>query len=413
MNASSSKNGSSKRLGWRWWVGGAGVTALVTVAALVGGEVVARCDETPPTRFGSLRPSVVGRAVVIASGGVARVRSLVDGRVGAVHVREGDHVDKGAVLAELVNDAVESEVSRRRAEQRAAEASAASIQQGARVEERQEANAALEQAKRELELARDRDTRQRQLVDAGAASSATRVETESALSIAEARHSAALAHARLVNAGARAVDVTAARARAEGVRASVDAARFSAHQLNIVAPISGTVLTRSIDPGDNVSSVGVGAATSLFEIADTEHTDLKIEIEESDAIHLAPGLEVALISPVSEANARCVIDRIAPQMSRRSVGVDDARTRAEGLVRVAWCAVDAKGAGLVIGQRVDVRVVLPATEPTSLAPRDAVVVRDGRVALRTRGWLFDSFEPVAIGRVGDGEVEVFSTTMVR
>jgi HlyD family secretion protein len=76
-------------------------------------------------------------------------------------------------------------------------------------------------------------------------------------------------------------------ARARRAAAGASAKRFTSAALRnrIVAPISGTIITRTIEPGETVP-----IGTPLFVIADLSRLRVDAEVDELDALRVVPGM---------------------------------------------------------------------------------------------------------------------------
>src|SRR5258708_5712398 len=80
-----------------------------------------------------------------------RVSSELSGRLRTVHVEEGDRVQRGQVLAEIENDDYRARVAAAEAELRQREAELRRTVNGARTQERLEAEASMQAAKAALD----------------------------------------------------------------------------------------------------------------------------------------------------------------------------------------------------------------------------------------------------------------------
>ena len=200
-------------------LGVAGVVALVVVGATTRNRLAADVASVEP---GVLRSHIAARAVVVSETGVSEVRARIDGRVVRVEVREGEHVRPGQLLAEIEAEGIAAELSRRRAEQRAARGTARAVAEGARSEERRALDADLAAARAELGLARLRAARQERLAVSGAVPPASLDAARTALEVTEARYVAARARRSLGQAGGRSGEVSAATARVAAAEAAVD-----------------------------------------------------------------------------------------------------------------------------------------------------------------------------------------------
>jgi multidrug resistance efflux pump len=379
--------------------------ALVGSLAL-GGKYATTRANTVPIGPGSLQDRVIARAVVMPIDGTAEVRGRVEGRVTRVLVREGDVVRAGDLLAEIEATDLQAELSRRQAEKSALAATARSVAEGARVEERRMLDAELAAARQELDLATSRARREESLRASGSGTEVAAEEARHAVDMGKARVDAAEQRLKLAVAGGRPVDVRAADAKVAAAEAAIDETRTGLDRTRLVAPISGVVLARRIDPGDTVSAAG--AATPLFELADVSRTEVRIEVEEHDALRLNVGMEVTIsLSGGRPAVARGRIERLAARLERRTIGAEDARTRADGQIRAAWVGwLEPPANPVAVGQHLEAAVQLEPRSVQTLAPRSAVKVRDGRAVVAVPWGPLTRDLPVTLGAADDTNVEL-------
>lgn len=221
------------------WMALVGVALLGATALQAVGPGVhpgAAADAAASTATAPRRVAAEGR-VVTYPGAEVKVGSDRAGRVVAVRVVEGARVRKGDVLALLESDELAASVAA--------------------------AGARLAEAEAEVRLAELTRERKRALV-------AERIVATSDLDQAER-------------------DLEIARARR--ATASAETARLQAQlrKTRIVSPIDGTVTSRVVDPGETVES-GDPVAT----IADLRRLRVEGEADEADAGALAVGAEVAV-----------------------------------------------------------------------------------------------------------------------
>jgi multidrug efflux pump subunit AcrA (membrane-fusion protein) len=388
-----------KRVGW---------LALAALAAVSLGtwSYARNTAATAVVASGPIADRVAGRGIVEAKNGIAKVRSLVDGRALRVLVRVGDEVRAGQLLAELDSDTVGAEVAQREAEKRAATATVGSVREGMRAEERAALLAEAQAARHEWEYAKQRAEQDERLFATGGLSASVRDLTVETERVKRAQMQEAESRARLAQAGGRPADVTAARERVQAAEAAASLARHWLDRTRLVSPIDGRVLVRRVDPGDTI--VIAALPPPLFEIADVSQTEVRIEIEELDAMRVVEGQTVKVASPGGKpmlGTAR--IARLSPRLERRTIDADDARVRAEGLVRVAWLEWQAGMApALALGQHLDATVETDVREARALVPRTAVSIRDGRATVQVPFGPWASDKTVELGAADERYVEV-------
>ena len=226
-----------------------------------------------------LRPLV---QTVVASGRVVtpsrvQVGSEITGVVLERRVWEGDRVAPGDVLAVLKADEFQARV-------REAEAALAQLERVTRPQ----AQAALKQARVQLELASRNVRRQRELIQQGSTSQAALDQAEEAETVARV----ALQRLQLE------ADALAPGSPSELLlQEKLAAARAALAQSVIRSQVAGTVLTRNAEPGDLVQPGQV-----LFDIARDGATEILVPLDEEHLQVLQLG-----------QSARCVADAYPAQ----------------------------------------------------------------------------------------------------
>ncbi len=175
------------------------------------------------------------------------------GRILEIHVREGDVVAEGAVLARL--DLAEPEARRAAAEAQLAVARALleELERGARPEEVRQGRSAAEAAERQLEETARTLARTRLLHEGGALSREALDRAETAHELARTQYDQARERLDLLELGPR-------RERVDAQRAAVRQAEAAVRQVDAIlsgglirAPYAGVVTVRHREPGEVVA----------------------------------------------------------------------------------------------------------------------------------------------------------------
>jgi HlyD family secretion protein len=259
----------------------------------------------------------------------AELSFKIPGRVEARLVDEGETVQRGQLVARLDSKQLAQEASVREAEVQAAQAALAELEAGSRPEEVTAARAVADQAKARLEELQA-GSRPQELAAAEAASrsaaadaqrlqedfrrysglyqkqlvstqqyDAARTAAEMAQArareakehldlvkegprkeeIAQARAAYAQAEDRyaLVKKGPRVEDIEQARARLGQARQSLAVAETQLSYATLTSPMSGVVLSKSIEPGEYVSP-----GTPIVTVGDLENVWLRAYVNETD-----------------------------------------------------------------------------------------------------------------------------------
>jgi RND family efflux transporter MFP subunit len=283
---------------------------------------------------------------------VSRVGSKIPGRVARVHVREGDRVEKGALLVELEQADREAAIQSARMQVAAAVARVAT------------ANANLSETRQQA-------GRQRRLAQSGVAPAANADDLEArADSLAQA--------------------AKAMQAEVKAAEAEVDALRVSLQYMRIVAPISGTVINKPPEVGESIGAELGGVSDKLIELADFDSLMVETDIPEGrlHMVKLGSPCEITLdafpgrryrgeaveVSPrVSRAKATVGVkvkfvdaaDGVLPDMSARvsflNAPLDEAALKLKPKTVVPEAAVVDRGGAKVVfvieGERIRLRNV--------------------------------------------------------
>jgi multidrug efflux pump subunit AcrA (membrane-fusion protein) len=359
------------------------VLAVAVLALASAGVSWARWQHQQPAvavAAGTIHDRIWARGIVQPREGVVKVRARIDAQAVQVLVREGDVVRPGQLLARL--------------------------QDKVRQTERAEASAEADAARREHWMATERHQRLQRIGALGG---------EAEITVLEALNAREIAAARLAKASARLALLQGREPRMQRERAGDPRSSYrqrapaerDLEPTRLVSPIAGVVLARRVDNGDTVLSEQDGPP--LFEIADVDRLDVRLEIEEMDADRVKPGLRVRFMKPGGHpAVGNGVIARVAPRRERRIIGADEARVRADGWVTSVWVEWDVGAQGrLTIGQRLEAVIELPPRNVAAMVPRTAVEIREGRAVVERRTLPWPEGLPVVLGLADDQNVEIF------
>lgn len=243
--------------GWKRWVR----WALLVVIALAIVYFIAGPKRTPPTRYVTQEVVRGNLTITVTATGNLEPRNQVDigselsGTIRTVNVDVNDEVKAGQVLAVLDTTRLQAQVLQ--AESSLASAEARVIQSEA---SEKEARANLARLLKVRELSNNK------------------LPSQQDLDVAEA-------------AVARAVgELAAARAAVAQARANLEAVRTDLSKAEIVSPVDGVVLVRSVEPGQTVAASF--QAPVLFTLAeDLKKMELHVAVDEADVGAVAVGQE--------------------------------------------------------------------------------------------------------------------------
>jgi multidrug efflux pump subunit AcrA (membrane-fusion protein) len=241
-------------------------------------------------------PAVLERLQsVSASGSVegsetADVAFLVAGRVSRVLVEEGQHVSKGQLLAEIEPTDYRNAFNAAEAQK----AAAAAVQQRADAGVRKQE---LEQARIEFERAEDEYKRMKFLVERKSLPPNDFQKVEAAYKAAKERYDMAVEGTRKEDRAA-----ATAQAHAADAQASEESKRLS--DTGLLAPISGNISMRKIDPGQTVA-----AGVPVFSLVDLNPVKVRVGVPEADIGKVHQGAAAEVSAP--SLDGRCFNGRVA------------------------------------------------------------------------------------------------------
>jgi membrane fusion protein, macrolide-specific efflux system len=284
------------------------------------------------------------------------LKSKVAGRVAAVHVDEGQRVEKGQLLMTLDTTDYARDVAR--------------------------AQARAAQAKNAIDLAKLTSERAERGLAGGVVSKA------------DAERLGFELEARRLELSAALVELAAARDRLDDTE--------------ITSPIDGTVILRGIEPGEVVSP-GVEATFDgkpLLTVANLSTLIVKIELNQIDVARVAVGQKLALVlDAIPDERFEAVLTKIAPA-SVRPAGkdIDVFPIEAE---------LSAGDGRIKPGMTADVRIHIDSKSGVISLPIEAVVKVDGEDFVTTivdegEGKVRRERIAVATGSKNDRSVEITS-----
>jgi multidrug resistance efflux pump len=207
------------------------------------------------------------------------VTSELPGKLRAIHVRAGEPIREGQVIAELDHDQQKIAVQLAEAELDRARSNLDKLRNGERAEDRAIAQAMLDEAEAALQLAEFEAARVERLAQSNSVSDREVAEHKSALALAKARRDAARGRRQLTHAGPRSEDLAAARAVVREAEARLAAAQIALDKTFIRSPITGIVIYRFREPGE---AVAADNATPIVSVGDCSRLHVRVDVDEAD-----------------------------------------------------------------------------------------------------------------------------------
>ncbi|MFB3920925.1 MAG: efflux RND transporter periplasmic adaptor subunit [Terriglobia bacterium] len=305
---------------------------FLAVAGFVVSRVFANAPEVEVRRVSIEHGAGTTGNVVLTAGGyivahhTIQVSSKIVGKVAWVGIEKGDAVKEGQVLVRLEDTEYRAQFDQARANLTVLRARLKELETGSRPQEIDAARAAAEEAqanfqnaeinlKRVEDLAKNAVASQQQLDNARTQFNVTRAQLESA----KKRYD-------LVKIGPRQEQIDYARAQVAQAQASVDYAQTMLDSTLIRAPVSGTVLERSIEKGELVSTMNFGGTggvkASVCSLADLNDLQVELDINQNDFPRISPRQDAAVTADAYPDRVyKGFVEEIAPQANRQKATI--------------------------------------------------------------------------------------------
>jgi HlyD family secretion protein len=301
--------------------------------------------------------SVAPAAMLAAPGKVEPISEEIDvgseltGKLERVLVEEGDRVRAGQVVATIAGRDYQAHLASSRATLDDQTAALRRLVNGARVQERDEARAAVEEADAVVTAALAARDRRRELLAQAAISREEADRAEEAWSVALAKRRAAGERYALVDAGAREEDRARAEASVAIARAAVGAAEAALAKTLIRSPIDGVVLRRHHHTGETVTN---SEADPIVTIGDISRLRVRAEVDELDVAAVRTGQHVLVRADAyPDQSFSGVITRVGEALGKKRIRTEMPTERMDTKVLEVLAELEA-GVALRPGLRVDV-----------------------------------------------------------
>jgi multidrug resistance efflux pump len=286
---------------------------------------------------------------------VVNVGAATDGLVRVVHVKEGQTVHRGDVLAELDCNDLRSAVQVAMANRDGMKEARTRLQRGSRQEERDLATQKTRAALAVREQASTQFDRMSKLYQAEEVSRLTFEEAQRNRDVAEAQFQQAHSNEGLVSAGPLPEELAHADADLRSAEAGINLAEEKSGKCVVRAPINGTILRVLLRDGE---SFGVLAPRPLFTVADVSGRRVRAEVDEND-IAMVHVRQKVLVSADAYPHRTFsgVVTQLAKLMGRESVVTGDPAQKADRDVLEVMADLNQQANALPIGLRVTVQFV--------------------------------------------------------
>lgn len=262
---------------------------LIAGAVVVGGVAMYTMREkTIDVMAATVERGHVESTITAISSGTIRpnldVRLVAEhaGRVIAVHVEDGDFVEKDQLLIELSHAELDAQVRLAEANLRAARARLAMAELGAEILE-DVSETRVNQTEAQRREAQENYERLKALADKNVVPKADLDRLGHALDVAREGEASAIASARETEV--REQEIISLEASIEQFEASVELAKSAREKADVRAPFAGYVADIMVDPG-----AGVGFAMPVVHLVDTSSIYVEAPFDEANAASISKGL---------------------------------------------------------------------------------------------------------------------------
>jgi RND family efflux transporter MFP subunit len=289
---------------------------------LAGGAVFlaagrAAAQGPPPAQFVAVSPAVerevlagqmfVGTVMPLR---MATIGSAVDGRVVEYPLDEGDRVERGQMLAQLLTETIQLELAAAEAELELRRQALAELENGTRPEEIDQAKARMISAQARWQYAQTRRTRAENLFRQGQAMSEEERDEMIALAVeGEQAYLEAKAAYQLAVEGPRKEQIAQARAQVAVQQATVDRLKDMLAKHTVVSHFAGYVTAEHTEVGQWVKQ-----GDPVADVAALDEVDVVAQVVEQYVPHIRAGMTVSVEIPaLPQQMFSGVVSAIVPQ----------------------------------------------------------------------------------------------------
>ncbi|MEO1521487.1 MAG: efflux RND transporter periplasmic adaptor subunit [Cyanobacteria bacterium J06633_2] len=291
----------------------------------------------------------------------ATVRSQTAGVVQQVLVEPGDTVESGTTIAVLDEADQRLSLAQAQASLASERSTLAELEVGTRPEIIEQRRASLQSAEVRQQEALDNLERTQELVNEGALSERTLIESRAAVDAAQASRLEAAAALAEATAGPTNEEIAAQRAIVAANQAAVDQMQLALSRTQIQATVAGTVESRIANIGDYLE-----VGDPIVSMIDRSNLDIFLEIPEDLAGQISPGLTVELTArALPDWRGQATIVGIIPT-------ADEASRRQRVRLQVT-----SPPASLLPGMAIQGELELPSNTSGFTVSRDSLVQRAG------------------------------------
>jgi len=304
------------------------VVVLLGIAALAYRFLFASAPEVDVVRATAEGEDVAGSVVLTATGYIIphhriEANSKVTGRVAWIGVEKGDQVKEGQVLVRLEDQEFRAQYEQARGSADSARAQLDQLEHGSRPEEIQQAEHNLSEATATAANDKINLDRTKNLFEQGVVSKQALDDATAKYEASQQRvHSLEQTHT-LAKIGPRAEEI----ARAKGALSQAEGqAAYAKSQLDatvIHAPITGTILERSVEKGELLTGQFASAARPVFALADLNDIQADLDISQDDFAKLTLHQKaVVTVDAFPDLKWDGVVAEVSPEANRQKATIE-------------------------------------------------------------------------------------------
>ncbi len=317
----------------RYIVIGIAVVVLLGLLAVVYRAFSADTPEVEVVRASAATSgNDVGGTVLSATGYIVahhtiNVNSKVTGRLKWIGVEKGDRVKEGQVLVRLEDDEFRAAYNQARGTVANAQAYLEELQHGSRPEEIQQAQHNLDEAR--ATLANDKLTldRTKELAVSGVVSKQQLDDATAKYEADQQRVNSLQQGFALAKIGPRPEEISRAQGALTQAQGQLDYAKSQLDATVIRAPVNGTILDRTAEKGELVTSgfastAAGGPQGSVVSLADLNDLQVELDIAQADFARLSPNQKAVVTTdayPDKQYDGQ--IAQISPEANRQKATV--------------------------------------------------------------------------------------------
>ena len=310
-----------------------GIALLVLFGiAVIGYRLFSRDVPEVEVVRASAQTSDVGGVVLSATGYIVahhkiNLNSKVTGRVKWIGVEKGDKVTEGQVLVRLEDDEFRAQYEQAKGAADNARAYLEELQHGSRPQEIQEAQHNLDEARATLVDDKLTLDRTKNLFTQGVLSKQSLDDATAKFDSDQQRVNSLDKAYQLIKIGPRPEEIARARGALEQAQGQADYAKSLLDATVIRAPVTGTILERSAEKGELVTSGFASTAEGgpqgmVVSLADLNDLQVELDIAQDDFAKLGPK-QKAIVTTDAYPDRKYdgVIAEISPEANRAKATV--------------------------------------------------------------------------------------------